>query len=87
MVSINAKLLEQKKAFCYHWIGLEHQHGRRDIMCKHSEQCYANSFFLFSGGGVNKGYNKLEYDLPAWNIVVTNKSVTKKCILGIVTQI
>ena len=25
MASINAKLLEQKKAFNYHWIGLEHQ--------------------------------------------------------------
>ena len=51
MASINAKLLEQKKAFSYHWIGLEHQHGCRDIMCKHSEQCYANSFFGVGGGG------------------------------------
>ena len=25
MASINAKLLEQKKSFNYHWIGLEHQ--------------------------------------------------------------
>ena len=25
MASISAKLLEQKKAFNYHWIGLEHQ--------------------------------------------------------------
>ena len=94
MASINAKLLEQKKAFNYHWIGLEHQHGHRDIMCKRSEQCYANSFFfLFSqargggGGEVNKGYSKLEYDLPAWDIVVTNKSEMNKCTLGIVTQI
>ena len=44
------------------------------------------------GGGageVNKGqgYNKLEYDLPASDIVVTSKSETNKCILGIVTQI
>ena len=39
------------------------------------------------GGEVNKGYNELEYDLPAWDIVVTNKSVTNKCILVIVTQI
>ena len=66
-------------------------------MCKRSEQCYAN--FFFSGGGgerwgggageVNKGqgYNKLEYDLPASDIVVTSKSETNKCILGIVTQI
>ena len=40
-------------------------------------------------GEVNKGqgYNKLEYDLPAWDIVVTSKSETNKCILGIVTQI
>ena len=91
MASINAKLLEQKKAFNFHWIGLEHQHGHRDIMCKRSEQCYANSFFfLFSqagGGEVNKGYSKLEYDLPAWDIVVTNKSEMNKCILVIVTQI
>ena len=54
--------------------------------------------FLFFGGGerwgggageVNKGqgYNKLEYDLPASDIVVTSKSETNKCILGIVTQI
>ena len=50
MVSINAKLLEQKKAFNYHWIGLEQQHGRRDVMGKRSEQCYAN-FFFFGGGG------------------------------------
>ena len=60
MVSINAKLLGQKKAFNY-----------RDVMCKRSEQCYPNSFFWGGGGGgggeVNKGqgYNKLEYDLPA----------------------
>ena len=93
MASINAKLLEQKKAFNYHWIGLEHQHGHRDIMCKRSEQCYANSFFFLflqaggGGGEVNKGYSKLEYDLPAWDIVVTNKSEMNKCILGIVTQI
>ena len=75
MASINPKLLEQKKAFNYHWIGLEHQHGRRDVMCKRSEQCYANFSFLGGWGGrwrggageVNKGqgYNKLEYDLPA----------------------
>ena len=51
MASINPKLLEQKKAFNYHWIGLEHQHGRRDVMCKRSEQCYANSFFFWEGGG------------------------------------
>ena len=51
MVSINAKLLEQKKAFNYHWIGLEHQHGRREVMCKCSEQCYVNFFFLGGGGG------------------------------------
>ena len=51
MVRINAKLLEQKKAFKYHWIGLEHQHGRGDVMCKRSEQCYANSFFLWEGRG------------------------------------
>ena len=62
-------------------------------MCKCSEQCYANSFFGEGGGGdggeVNKGpgYNKLEYDLPAWDIVVTSKSETNKCILVIVTQI
>ena len=93
MASINAKLLEQKKAFNYHWIGLEHQHGHRDIMCKRSEQCYANSFFFLflqaggGGGGGNKGYSKLEYDLPAWDIVVTNKSEMNKCTLGIVTQI
>ena len=55
MASINAKLLEQKKAFNYHWIGLEHQHGHRDIMCKRSEQCYANSFFfLFSQAGAGR---------------------------------
>ena len=67
MVSINAKLLEQKKAFNYHWIGLEQQHGRRDVMGKRSEQCYANFFFGGAGGEVNKGHgcNKLEYDLPA----------------------
>ena len=82
MVSINAKLLGQKKAFNY-----------LDVMCKCSEQCYANSFFWEGGGGdegeVNKGqgYNKLEYDLPAWDIVVTSKSETNKCILVIVTQI
>ena len=52
MISINAKLLEQKKAFNYHWIGLEHQHGRCDVMCKRSEQCYAN--FFFGGGGVER---------------------------------
>ena len=93
MVSINAKLLEQKKAFNYHWIGLEHQHGRLDVTCKRSEQCYANSFFGGRAGGggggeVNKGqgYNQLEYDLPAWDIVVTSKSETNKCILGIVIQ-
>ena len=56
MVSINAKLLEQKKAFNYHWIGLEHQQSRRDVMCKRSEQCYANSFF-WGGGGVGGGVN------------------------------
>ena len=41
------------------------------------------------GGEVNKGqgYNQLEYDLPAWDIVVTSKSETNKCILGIVIQI
>ena len=58
MASISAKLLEQKKAFNYHWIGLEHQHGHRDIMCKRSEQCYANSFFflfLQAGGGGGGG--------------------------------
>ena len=38
-------------------------------------------------GEVNKGYNKLEYDLPAQDIVVTSKSETNKCILVIVTQI
>ena len=38
MGSINAKLLEQKKAFNYHWIGLEHQHGHRDVMCKRSSE-------------------------------------------------
>ena len=60
MVSINAKLLGQKKVFNY-----------RDVMCKHSAQCYANSLFWEEGDGgeveVNKGqgYNKLEYDLPA----------------------
>ena len=46
-------------------------------------------FFFFRegvGGKVNKGYNKLEYDLPAWDIVVASKSETNKCILGIVTQ-
>ena len=49
--------------------------------------------FFGRGGGdegeVNKGqgYNKLEYDLPAWDIVVTSKSETNKCILVIVTQI
>ena len=47
----NAKLLKQKKAFNYHWIALEHQHGHSDVMCKHSEQCYANSFFFWKGGG------------------------------------
>ena len=51
MVSINAKLLEQKKALDYHWIGLEHQHGRSDVMCKRSEQCYANLFFFMGRGG------------------------------------
>ena len=73
MVSINAKLLDQKKASNYHWIGLEHHHGRRDVMYKRSEQCYASFFFgggeeRWGGGAgeVNKGqgYNKLDYDLP-----------------------
>ena len=47
------------------------------------------SFFFFCKrvGEVNKGYSKLEYDLPAWDIVVTNKSEMNKCTLGIVTQI
>ena len=54
-ISISAKLLEQKKAFNYHWIGLEHQHGHSDIKCKRSEQCYANSFFfLFSQAGAGR---------------------------------
>ena len=90
MVRINAKLLEQKKAFNYHKIGLEQQHGRHDVMGERSKHCYAN-FFLAGreegGGGVNWGYNELEFDLPAWDIVVTSKSETNKCILGIVTQI
>ena len=83
MVSINAKLLEQKKAFNYHWIGLEQQHGRRDVMCKALNNVMQIPFF----GGVNLSYKELEYDLPAWDIVVTSKSETNKCILGIVTQI
>ena len=71
MVSINAKLLEQKKTFNYtYWIGLEHKHGHRDVMCKLSEKCYGFFWGGEGGGGageVNKGqgYNKLEYDLPA----------------------
>ena len=55
MASINAKLLEQKKSFNSHWIGLEHQQSRRDVMCKRSEQCYANSFFGGEGGGGGGG--------------------------------
>ena len=61
MASINPKLLEQKKAFSYHWIGLEHQHGRRDVMCKRSEQCYANFSFLGGWGGeVERGCGRGE---------------------------
>ena len=55
MVSINAKLLEQKKAFNYNWIGLEHQQSRHDVMCKRSEQCYANSFLGGRGGAAGGG--------------------------------
>ena len=54
MASINAKLLEQKKVFNSHWIGLEHQQSCRDVMCKRSEQCYA-IFFFFPGGGGGEG--------------------------------
>ena len=57
MVSINVKLLEQKKAFNYHWIGLEHQQSRREVMCKRSEQCYAIYKLLFWGGGGGGGVN------------------------------
>ena len=46
MASINPKLLEQKKAFNYHWIGLEHQHGRRDVMWKRSIELVAEDEFV-----------------------------------------
>ena len=66
MASINAKLLEQKKAFNYHWIGLEHQQSRRDVMCKALNNVMQIPFFGgVGGGGVNSSYNELEYDLPA----------------------
>ena len=55
MVRINAKLLEQKKAFNYHRIGLEHQHGRHDVMGERSKQCYANFFLVVGEGGGGGG--------------------------------
>ena len=52
MASINAKLLEQNKAFHYHWIGLEHQQSHRDVMCKALNNAMQIPFF---GGGRGGG--------------------------------
>ena len=51
MASINAKLLEQKKSFNYHWISLEHQQSRRDVMCKALNNVMPIPFFGGGGGG------------------------------------
>ena len=54
MASINAKLLEQKKSFNYHWIGLEHQQSPV-TSCVNAPNNIKQIPFLGGGGGGGGG--------------------------------